>query len=262
MFRPRVIPVLLLKNLGLTKSINFNTYRYIGDPINAVKIFNDKKADELIFLDITASAENRCISTDFVYKVGDEANMPFAVGGGIRTIKDIKKILSMGAEKVVLNTICFENPDFVKEAVDVFGSSTIVVCVDVKKRRFGKESVCIYGGKKLIKRDPLEVAQQFEEFGAGEIIIQSVDRDGTSDGYDLELVSKVSQSVTIPVVALGGAGNISDFKKVIDEGKCSAVAAGSLFVYHGPRRAVLINYPSRQELNNLFVDYKIDQLAV
>ena len=252
MYRARVIPVLLLKNLGLTKSINFDNYRYVGDPINAVKIFNDKKADELIFLDITASIEGRRISSEFVYRVGDEANMPFAVGGGIRTIQDIREILSMGAEKVILNTISFENPDFVKKAVDVFGSSTIVVCIDVKKPRFGKENVYILSGKKRIKKDPLEAAQEFEEFGAGELIIQSIDRDGTYEGYDLELLNRVSKGVTMPVVALGGAGNISDFKKAIDEGKCSAVGAGSLFVYHGPRRAVLINYPSKEELNQLF----------
>lgn len=256
MFRPRVIPVLLLKNLGLTKSIKFGNYRYIGDPINAVKIFNDKKADELIFLDITASNENRCISSEFVYKVGDEANMPFAVGGGIRSIKDIRHMLSMGVEKVILNTICYEKPDFVKEAVDVFGSSTIVVCIDVKKSRFGKEKIYTHGGKKSIKKDPLEAAEEFEELGAGELIIQSVDKDGTYDGYDLELINKVSKAVTIPVVALGGAGKIDDFKTAVDEAKCSAVAAGSLFVYHGPRKAVLINYPSQEELKQLFMNGK------
>ncbi len=252
MFRPRVIPVLLLKNLGLTKSVKFGNYRYVGDPINAVKIFNDKKADELIFLDITASAEKRCISNEFVYKVGDEANMPFAVGGGIRSIKDIRNMLSMGVEKVVLNTVSFENPDFVKEAVNVFGSSTIVVCMDVKKTMFGKEKICVYGGKKTISKDPLEAAQEFEEFGAGELIIQSVDKDGSYEGYDLDLIGRISKAVTIPVVALGGAGSLNDFKKAVEVGKCSAVGAGSLFVYHGPRRAVLINYPSQEELKNLF----------
>jgi cyclase len=254
MFRPRVIPVLLLKNLGLIKSVKFNNYRYVGDPINAVKIFNDKKADELVFLDIDASIEKRCISSELLYEVGDEANMPFAVGGGIHTIQDIRKILSMGAEKVILNTIAYEKSDFVKEAVDIFGSSTIVICIDVKKTIFGTEHICIYGGKKYIKKDPVEVAHEFEELGAGELIIQSVDKDGTYEGYDLELLNKVSRAVTIPVVALGGAGNIYDFKKAIVEGKCSAVAAGSLFVFHGPRKAVLINYPTQEELNKLFLD--------
>ena len=252
MFRPRVIPVLLLRNMGLVKSINFDNHRYVGDPINAVKIFNDKKADELIFLDINASVEKRRIPSEFVYKVGDEANMPFAVGGGIKTIKEIREILSLGAEKVILNTVAFEKPDFVREAVDVFGSSTIVVCIDVKKSKFGKENIRIYSGGKNFKNDPVQAAQEFEKLGAGEIIIQSIDKDGTYEGYDLELVNKISKAVTIPVVALGGAGNLCDFQKGVFEGKCSAVAAGSLFVYHGPRRAVLINYPNKEELNQLF----------
>jgi imidazole glycerol-phosphate synthase subunit HisF len=252
MFRQRVIPVLLLKNKGLVKSINFERHRYVGDPINAVKIFNDKKADELIFLDITASVEGRCISPEFVYRVGDEANMPFAVGGGIRTIKEIRKILSLGAEKVILNTFAFENPDFVKEAVNAFGSSTIVVCIDVKKSILGKGHIYIYSGKQNIKKDPIDAAKEFEEFGVGELIIQSIDKDGTYEGYDLELINKVSKHVTIPVVALGGAGDILDLKEGIVNGKCSAVAAGSLFVYHGPRKAVLINYPNREELDQLF----------
>jgi imidazole glycerol-phosphate synthase subunit HisF len=252
MFRPRVIPLLLLRNLGLIKSTKFKNYRYIGDPINAVKIFNDKKADELIFLDITASKENRCIPLEFVYKVGDEANMPFAVGGGIKTIEDIRNIIIRGAEKVILNTAAFENTNFIKEAVDTFGSSTIVVCIDIKKSILGKEFICTYGGTKYMKKDPIEAAQEIEEYGAGELIVQSIDKDGTYEGYDLELIGKMSKSVTIPVVALGGAGKISDFKSAVQDGKSSAVAAGSLFVFHGPRKAVLINYPTGEELSRIF----------
>ena len=208
----------------------------------------------LIFLDITASKEKRCISSEFVYKVGDEANMPFSVGGGIKTIQEIRTILSMGAEKVILNTIAFEDPEFVKKAVDVFGSSTIVVCIDVKQSLLGAERVCIYSGQKCLKIDPYEAAQKFEEYGAGELIIQSINRDGGYEGYELELVNKVACSVSIPVVALGGASKLCDFREVIDKGRCSAVAAGSLFVYHGPRRAVLINYPTNDELKHLFSD--------
>jgi cyclase len=148
MFRPRIIPVLLLKNLGLVKSIKFKNYRYIGDPINAVKIFNDKKVDELVFLDITASKEKRLIPLDFVHKVGDEANMPFGVGGGIQQLDDIRHILKLGAEKVILNTIAAENVEFVRYAADEFGSSTITVCVDVKKDIFGRYKVVYQGGKK------------------------------------------------------------------------------------------------------------------
>ena len=253
MYRPRVIPVLLLKTLGLVKSIKFKNHRYIGDPINAVKIFNDKKADELVFLDINASKENRLISLEFVHKVGDEANMPFAVGGGIKTIQDIRSILENGAEKVVINTSAFENPEFIKEAVDAFGSSTIVVCLDIKKNFLGKYQLCYKQGKKKSKEDPIEFAQKMEEFGAGEIIIQSVDRDGTYEGYDIDLIKLISKKVTIPIVALGGASNYDDFSLAVKEGYASAVAAGSLFIYHRPRRAVLISFPNKDEIKRIFI---------
>lgn len=252
MFRPRIIPVLLLKNLGLVKSVQFKDFRYLGDPINAVKIFNDKKADELIFLDIYASKENRLISLDFVNKVGDEARMPFGVGGGIKTLQDIRKILNNGAEKVVINSSAFENPTFIKEASDAFGSSSIVVCLDVKKNFFGSYQLSYKNAKKICKENPVIFAQKLEEYGAGEIVVQSVDRDGTYQGYDIELIKKVSMAVTVPVIALGGAKDYQDFRIAVDEGKASAVAAGSLFVYHGPRRAVLISSPDFQEKEEIF----------
>jgi imidazole glycerol-phosphate synthase subunit HisF len=252
MFRPRVIPVLLLKNLGLVKSIRFKNYRYIGDPINAVKLFNDLGADELAFLDILASKEKRSVSLDFVRRVGDEANMPFSVGGGIRSIDEIRQILKAGAEKVILNTIASERPDFVMEAADEFGSSTIVVSIDVKKSLFGKESTYIYSGNKATKYDTVEFARLVEEKGAGEIIINSIEKDGVMEGYDIPLIKCVSEAVRIPVVALGGAGKENDLLLAVQEGYASAVAAGSMFVYHGPRRAVLINYPSQDELTKLF----------
>ncbi|MBS4034563.1 MAG: AglZ/HisF2 family acetamidino modification protein [Ignavibacterium sp.] len=252
MFLPRVIPVLLLKGKGLVKSVKFKDPKYIGDPINAVKIFNDKKADELVFLDINASKENRIISLDFVHKVGDEANMPFAVGGGIKTIQDIRSILENGAEKVVINTAAFENPEFIKKAVDAFGSSTIAVCLDVKKDFFGKYKLYFRNGRKKSKEDIIAFAEKMEQFGAGEIIIQSVDKDGTYEGYDLELTKLISKAVTIPVVALGGASDYKDFNLAVNEGYASAVAAGSIFVYHGPRKAVLISFPTKIEINKIF----------
>jgi imidazole glycerol-phosphate synthase subunit HisF len=252
MFRPRVIPVLLLKNLGLVKSVKFKDYRYIGDPINAVKLFNDLGADELAFLDILASNEKRSIALEFVKRVGDEANMPFSVGGGIRTNIEIQEILRAGAEKVILNTKAGETPAFVKEASDEFGSSTIVVSIDVKKSFFGKELVYIYSGNKATKYDPVSFAILMEDQGAGEIIINSIEQDGMMDGYDISLIKRISEAVRIPVVALGGAGSNNDLRKVVLEGYASAVAAGSMFVYHGPRRAVLINYPTQEELISLF----------
>lgn len=257
MFRPRVIPCLLLKNLGLVKSVKFKDYRYIGDPMNAVKIFNDKNADELIFLDITASKEKRTISVELIERIGDECNMPFAVGGGIRSIASIKKILNAGAEKVCLNTYAFENPDFVKTAAEEFGTSTIVVSIDVKKKKFSKKQVYINGGTISTGVEPVEFACLMQQKGAGEILINSIDKDGTMEGYDIELIRKVADAVTIPVVALGGASNLNHFKQAVEEGNASAVSAGSMFVFHGPRRAVLINFPTNKELIDTFLNTPI-----
>ncbi len=192
MFRPRVIPVLLLRNEGLVKTEGFGKQRYIGDPINAVRIFNDLRADELVFLDILATREGRLISLDFVRNVGEEANMPFAVGGGIRSLRDIRSILSAGAEKVVINSFAAENPDFIAEAADSFGSSTITVCIDVKKKRLGGPRTWTAGGTRPTEYAPEEFARLAEEKGAGEIIVQSISRDGTMEGYDLDLIRRVS----------------------------------------------------------------------
>lgn len=252
MYRPRVIPVLLLKNNGLVKSVKFKDYRYIGDPINAVKLFNDLGADELVFLDILATKEKRSISLDFVRRVGDEANMPFSVGGGIKNLTEIQQILSAGAEKVIINSFASENPGFIKEASGVFGSSTIVVSIDTKKNLFGKELIWSNSGSRSRVFDPVSFAKIMEDNGAGEIIINSIERDGMMQGYDIPLIRKISEAVRIPVVALGGAGSNSDLRKAIFEGFASAAAAGSLFVYHGPRRAVLVNFPLQVELIKLF----------
>ncbi|MBI9035778.1 MAG: imidazole glycerol phosphate synthase subunit HisF [Bacteroidales bacterium] len=253
MFRPRVIPILLLKNLGLVKSTKFKDYRYIGDPINAVKIFNDLRADELVFLDIEASKLGRKISLEFIRNVGDEANMPFAVGGGIRSIQDIKEILNAGAEKVVLNTVVFDDPDLVRKAADEFGSSTIVVSIDVKKKWFGKYAIYTLGATKNTHLNPFEFVKTIEQLGAGEIIVNAIDRDGLMNGFDIDIVRGISDRVSIPVVAVGGAGNYEHLRAVVNEGHASAIGAGSMFVYHGNRKAVLINYPEREELSQLFV---------
>lgn len=251
MFRPRIIPVLLLKNQGLVKSIEFKNHRYIGDPINAVKIFNDLKADELVFLDILASKENRTVSLEFVKNVGEEANMPFAVGGGITTLNHIQSIIAAGAEKVIINTKAALDPEFIREASETFGSSTIVVCIDVKKKFLGKAQTWILNGSKATGAEPIEFAKQIEALGAGEIIIQSIERDGTMKGYDLELIRKVSEAVKIPVVALGGAGNIQHMKLAYNEAYANGLAAGSMFVYHGARNGILINYPDSKEINGI-----------
>jgi imidazole glycerol-phosphate synthase subunit HisF len=248
MFRPRVIPVLLLKGQGLVKSIQFSKHQYIGDPINAVRIFNDLKADELVFLDILATKEQRLISLDFIKNVGEEANMPFAVGGGIRTLDDIREVIGVGAEKVIINSYAAENPTFIRLASDTFGSSTISVCIDVKKKMFGGITVWSNGGTKNTKCTPVDFAKQMEEEGAGELIIQSIERDGMMNGYDIELIRSISQAVTIPVVALGGAGSVDDLAKGYHEGYANGLAAGSMFVYQGKNRGVLINYPEKKDL--------------
>jgi cyclase len=243
--RPRIIPVLLLQKLSLVKTQNFKQPKYIGDPINAVKIFNDLKADELVFLDIDASKEKRTISLELVKDIGEEANMPFAVGGGIRSLETIRAIIAAGAEKVVINSYAVENPDFIAEAAATFGSSTIAVCIDVKKKFLSGIKTWSHGGSKASAYSPLEFAQLMEEKGAGEIIIQSIERDGEMNGYDIELIKQISEAVTIPVIALGGAGNVAHLKEGAEKGFANGLAGGSMFVYQGPKRGVLISYPER-----------------
>ena len=238
-----------MKNLALVKSIQFKKHKYIGDPINAVRIFNDLKADELAFLDIEASLQNRLISLDFVKNVGEEANMPFAVGGGIKSVEDIRAVINAGAEKAIINTSAAQNPDFIKRASDTFGSSTIVVCIDVKKKLFRGERTWILSGSRATGYTPLEFAQMMEENGAGEVIIQSIERDGMMEGYDIELIKSISTAISIPVVALGGAGRKEDLVRAYREGYANGLAAGSLFVYQGTKRGVLINYPDKNELS-------------
>jgi len=249
MFRPRVIPVLLLNKDILVKSKKFKDYNYIGDAINAVRIFNDLKADELVFLDINATKENRLISLNFVREVGEEANMPFAVGGGIKTIEHIREVINAGAEKIVIGSAAAKNPEFVSEAAKTFGSSTIVVCIDVKKNIWGKEKVWIENGKTAIELDVQNYAKLMEKMGAGELIIQSIENDGMRQGYDLSLIEKVSRTVTIPVVALGGAGNLTHMKDAYNKSYANGLAAGSMFVYQGKKQGVLISYPENSELN-------------
>ena len=254
MFRPRIIPVLLLNGTTLVKSIKFKNYNYIGDPINAVKIFNDLHADELVFLYINASKENRTIPTAFVSELSEETNMPFAVGGGIKSIDDIQKIISAGAEKVIINSAAVENPEFVKQATEHFGTSTIVVCIDVKKKFLKGNRVWSQAGKKSSAFSPLEFAKLMEEYGAGEIIIQSIENDGMMGGYDYPLVEEISKLVQIPVVALGGAGNRAQLKKAYKDSYANGLGAGSMFVYQGKKRGVLVNYPKREELGEIFFD--------
>jgi imidazole glycerol-phosphate synthase subunit HisF len=248
MFRPRIIPVLLLKNSGLVKSVRFRDHKYIGDPINAVKIFNESEADELVFLDIDATREERGVSLDFVRNVGEEASMPFSVGGGIRTLDDIKAVINAGAEKVIIGSQAAREPEFVRRAADEFGSSTIVVCIDVKRSYFKGQRVWCLNATRPTDLRPVEFAELMTEKGAGELIVQSVTRDGTMAGYDIDLIKSVTSEVDVPVIALGGAGEPSDLVNAYEEGDANALAAGSLFVYKDRKRGVLINYPAKGEL--------------
>lgn len=250
--RPRVIPVLLLKDQGLVKSRKFKDHRYIGDPINAARIFNDFKADELILLDIEATAQKRTISTRLTKEFGEELSMPFAVGGGINTLESIQQHITAGAEKVVIGTAAVENPGFIKQAAKRFGSSTLSVCLDIKSALFRGKRVSYRCASRVSGHKPADFARFMEDLGAGELIIQSVALDGLMTGYDLDLLEEVSLAVGIPVVALGGAGQISDLTEAHRRAHVSGVAAGSLFVYHGPRRGVLLNYPDRTRLGATF----------
>jgi cyclase len=253
---PRVIPVLLLKNAGLVKTLKFKDPKYIGDPLNAVKIFNDKEVDELIFLDILATKENRQIPLAFLKEVAEECFMPLAYGGGIKTIDQIREILKVGVEKVVLNSIIYKDLDFVKEAVKQFGSSSICVALDVKKNFWRKYELFSDGGTINTKKDPIDLAKELDAIGVGELLINSIDRDGTMEGYDLELISAVCSAVSMPVIACGGAKTIQDFDLAIHQAGASAVAAGSMFVFHGKHRAVLISYPESAELKHIFKKMK------
>lgn len=252
MFRPRVIPVLLLKDQGLVKTVKFNKSRYIGDPINAVRIFNDLEADELVFLDITASKENRTINMDLVKEIGDEAFMPFAVGGGITQLSEVENILSVGAEKVVFNSILGSDMQILTDTALRFGSQSVIASVDVKKNLFGKYVAYVRSGKTKIKTPLAEYIKELEDKGAGEMIINSIDNDGMMKGYDLELIKTVSENVDIPVIACGGAWELEHLKAATQQAHASAVAAGSMFVYHGARKGILINYPEKDELNRVF----------
>ena len=252
MFRPRIIPVLLLKNKGLVKTVKFNKKKakYIGDPINAVKIYNDLETDELVFLDVLASKNKKVIDLDLVKRISDEAYMPFGVGGGITKLEEVDGLLNNGAEKVIINTAAYKNPKLIENVANKYGSQSIAICIDVKKDFFGKERVMIIAGEKKTSINLLEYMKILEESGAGEIIIQSIDNDGLMTGYNIELIKQVSNATKLPVVALGGAGSISDLISAYKEAKPSALSAGSMFVFHGPRRGILINYPDKESIKN------------
>lgn len=247
MLKTRVIPCLLLKGSGLVKTQRFKEPKYVGDPINAIRIFNDKEVDELLLLDITASREGKGPAFDTIRDIASECFMPVAYGGGIRSMDDIRRILKAGIEKVVLNTAAIDNPQLVRQAADEFGSQAVVVSIDARRKLLGRYEVVARGATQGTGLHPVEQAQKMEQCGAGEIFLTAVDRDGTMEGYDLELLQRVASKVHVPVIAAGGAGKVQDFGDAVRHG-ASAVSAGAMFVFHGPHRAVLITYPGRAEL--------------
>ena len=253
MLKTRVMPCLLVKDGRLVKSVKFKKPAYVGDPVNAIKIYNEKEVDELILLDIVATIEKRKPSLELLSEVANECFMPLCYGGGIRCIDDIKKIFNIGIEKIAINSYAVENPVFIKQASELFGSQSIVASIDVKKTLFGKYVVYTCGGRKVTKLDPVTFACEMEQVGAGEILLNSIDRDGTWEGYDIDLIRKITDAVTIPVISCGGSGCVNDFGMAVNKGGASAVAAGSMFVYSGKDLGVLIKFPKREVLEKVLV---------
>lgn len=244
MYRPRAIPCLLVRGNGLVKTRKFRNPVYLGDPINAIRIFSEKEVDELIILDIDATAEKRDPNYELIAEMAGEAFMPVAYGGGINELSQIRRLIRSGIEKVIINTASTKSTNIITEAATVFGSQAIVVAVDVKKTIFGRYKVFSHAGAHDVDVELDEYIQRIVEAGAGEIFLNSVDRDGMMEGYDLALIKRVSQSINIPIIASGGAGKLEDMSLAISEGGASAVAAGSLFVFYGKQKGVLINYPT------------------
>jgi len=253
MLKPRVIPSLMLKGNRLVKTVKYNGELYIGDPLNAIRIFNEKEVDELIVLDIQASIENRKPSIALIREIASECFMPLCYGGGITSIEDIDQILDSGVEKVAISTCAVENPQFIKTAAAAFGSQSIVISLDVRKEKDGRYEIYTRRGKKRTGWDASSFAQMAQNMGAGEIILNSIDMDGTLQGYDIDLIKSISSIVSIPVIASGGAGKLAHLREAISQGGASAVAVGSMFVLHGKLRAVLISYPSPQELGDITI---------
>lgn len=252
MLSTRLMPCLLMSNGALVKTVRFKEGSYVGDPVNAVRIFNQKEVDELILLDIHATTHNRGIDFETLEKVVSECFMPICYGGGVRTIEDMRRLYALGIEKVSLGAAAFEVPRLVQEASCEFGAQAVVVTLDVKKSLLGKATVRTHNGTRDTKVSPLDAAREFEKQGAGEILLYAIDRDGTWSGFDLKLIEMVSSGVTVPVVATGGASSLQDIKAAVKEARASAVAIGSMAVFQGKDLGVLIKFPSRKDQDTLF----------
>jgi len=244
----RVIPVLLLRDWGLEKTIQFGDPVYVGSPINAARVFNGRNVDELILLDIVATEEGRGPRLEIVSQIAEEAFLPFTVGGGIRDVDTVGELLRAGADRVAINTALVEQPDVVTATAARFGRQCVVASIDVRQQADGRYEVFTRRGRRPTGIDPVAHARHIVELGAGEIFLQSIDRDGTMRGYDIELVRRVADAVDVPVIACGGAGRVEDLGTAVRDGHADAVAAGAFFLFFGPRRTVLITYPDDDEL--------------
>lgn len=253
MLRPRIIPCLLVHNKGLIKSVKFKNYKYVGDPINAVKIFNEKVADELMLIDIDATSNNTEPDYKMIEKIASECRMPLCYGGGIKNENQVKKIFSLGVEKIAISSIAIKNPQIISEFSSMVGSQSVVVILDIKKNTFGKYQIYINNGNKLININLEEFISNLEYLGAGEIVLNSIDNDGTMNGYDYNLVTQIRKITTLPITILGGAGSIEDIGALIKKFGIIGAAAGSLFVFKGIYKAVLINYPTIIERDELIL---------
>ena len=252
MLRPRIIPSLLIHDLGLVKTVNFKNPKYVGDPINAVRIFNEKGVDELAIFDIDASVLGKEPNYKLIENLAQQSRMPLCYGGGVKTVQQAQKIFSLGVEKIALSSGICQNPSLVTEIAEKVGSQSVIAVLDVKKTFFGDYEVYINNGKKATGIDALQFVEKLEILGAGEIIINCIDQDGMMSGYDLNLIDKVRRKITIPLTVLGGAGSLDHIKEVINAHKIIGVAAGSFFVFKVKYKAVLINYPNQIEKENLF----------
>ncbi len=254
MLRPRIIPCLLVKNGGLAKTVQFDKPKYVGDPINAVRIFNEKEVDELIVMDIDASAQAREPDYALIKHLAAECRMPLCYGGGVKTVGQIQKIISLGVEKVALSSAAIGTPELISDAAARVGSQSIVVVMDVKKKGLisGRYEIFTHNGTQSTGLHPVDFAKRAEALGAGEVVVNSIDRDGVMEGYDLDLIAQVRGAISLPMTVMGGAGTLKDIAALIDSFGLIGAAAGSLFVFKGKYRAVLINYPSRAEKDALF----------
>jgi cyclase len=246
--RTRVIPVLLLRNESLVKTVRFGKFSYVGDPCNTVRIFNELEVDELMFLDITASREGRGPNLTLLADIADECFMPLGYGGGVRSLAHAKSVFDIGFEKICINTAAIDHPDLLTELARQYGSQAVVASIDVKTGLLGRGTVRTQSGRRNTGRDPVSWAVEVERLGAGEILLTSIDREGSWQGFDLDLVRSVADAVSIPVIAHGGAGSVEDIGRVVKQARASAAALGSLVVFQRKGMGVLVNFPDAKQL--------------